>query len=110
MDQTHTPLSRKISHLEIHYQLVIAWLAISALTFTQADEDNHPDNNKIEHNLELHTSKPSLEAGHDGRRSLENAGSEVVRYGDLNLPADVGPQFMVGRHLPTFSEVTEGGH
>ena len=67
MDQTHTPLSRKISHLEINYQLIVAWPAIfSVLTFTQTDEDNHPDNNEIEHHLELHTSKPGLEAGHDG--------------------------------------------
>ena len=50
------------------------------VTFTETNEDNHPDHNQIEDNLELETSEPTLKArGVDGKCSLEDAGSEVVR-------------------------------
>ena len=55
------------------------------VTFTETNEDNHPDHHEIEDNLELETSEPAFETrGVDGECSLENAGSKVVRDGLLN--------------------------
>ena len=55
------------------------------VTFTETNEDNHPDHNQIEDNLELETSEPALKArGVDGKCSLKDAGGEVVRDGLLD--------------------------
>ena len=41
---------------------------------------------------------------------MEDAGREVVRYGEFYLPAHVGPQFLVRGKLLTLPQVTEGRH
>ena len=87
-------------------------------TFAKTNEDNHPDNDKIEHHLELHSTKPRLEAGRVlWECSLEHHGGEIVRDGvfyvsglvlavpEILIAVTFRPPIHVPHRLETVSEI-----
>ena len=73
-------------------------------TFTETNEDNHPDDGEVEHHLELEAPEPGLEAGRvDGQGALQHRGREVV--GDGLLEAEVAGR----RGVAAVPQLAEGG-